>query len=130
MRLVQYLMFAFFCALFSTNGANAASLTAGEIKQRLSGATVTYFDGRGRPVTDVYEPDGRIQTSVEGHGRQGLQRFDGKWWVDEPDKLCRQQPLRAGGRAMCRKVYNEDGAIFPESRSGGGPGRVQWSITK
>lgn len=73
---------------------------------------MVYTNRNGVLEEDYLYADGSMQSEDSGHGSDS-----GKWWIEEPNSLCRQWNRWADGRKICSQVTRE-GDTYYRVRSG------------
>lgn len=87
-------------------GGNAVAghgqIKYGELKDLLTGATVTGKTPRGTPYTMTFDAGGSIKYKLAEF------RDKGNWWI-EGNAYCTKWKIISQGAVSCREIFHKDG---------------------
>lgn len=102
------------CQTSSTTKANVERvpadklLSASQLKNLLTGKKMNYYNRSGVFEEDHLKADGSMESEdVEGGNDTG------RWWVKEPNTLCRQWSRWADGREICSQIVKDGDTYYP-----------------
>ena len=87
-------------------------LSASQLKALLTGKKMSYYNRNGVLEEDHLKDDG----SIKSEDMEGA-KDTGRWWVEEPNTLCRQWSQWADGNKVCSQVA-KDGDTYYAVRLG------------